>query len=138
MEQRGSVDELSYKKMKKNSICFLNIILETLTIPLIMLTILCLNGREKVVLLSVNYWAIWKTHHKPNVYNTIACLLFYPIIFVIELLLYISNIYAKSHYDIELGMDPLLYFCAKYFHEPYIFMPFIEQKLTWYYDIITY
>ena len=52
---------------KKDSICFLNIILETLTIPLIMLTILCLNGREKVVWLRVNFWVISKTHHKPNV-----------------------------------------------------------------------
>ena len=32
----------------------------------------------------------------------------------------------------------LVYFCAKYFHETYIFMRFIEQKLVWYYDSITY
>ena len=43
------------------TISFLNIILETLTIPLIVITILCLNGRGKAVLLSVNYWAIGKT-----------------------------------------------------------------------------
>ena len=52
--------------------------------------------------------------------NTILYHLFYPKFFVLELLMYISNTYTKSHHDIELGMDPLLYFCAKYFHETYI------------------
>ena len=60
--------------------------------------------------------------------NTILYHLFYPRFFVLELLMYISNTYTKSHYDIELGMDPLLYFCVIYFHETYIFMRFIEQK----------
>ena len=60
--------------------------------------------------------------------NTILYHLFYPRFFVLELLMYTSNTYTKSHYDIALGIDPLLYFCAKYFHETYIFMPFIEKK----------
>ena len=49
------------------TIFFLKIILETLNIPLIVITILCLNGRGKDVLLNVNYWAIGKTNHMPNV-----------------------------------------------------------------------
>ena len=36
-----------------------------------------------------------------------------------------------------LEMDPLLYFCVKYFHETYIFKRFIEQKHAWYFVIIT-
>ena len=52
--------------------------------------------------------------------NTISYHLFYPMFFALELLMYISNTYTKSHYDIKLGMDPLLYFfCAKYFHETF-------------------
>ena len=70
--------------------------------------------------------------------NTILYHLFYPKFFVLELLMYISNTYTKSHYDIELGMDPLLYFCAKYFHETYILKPFMQQRHVWYYGIITY
>ena len=84
-------------------------------------------------------WGVW---HKTALAESI---IHYFISFVLSNVfcswtvnMYISNIYKKSCYNIELEMDPLLYFCAKYFHETHILESFMQQRHVWYYGIITY